>query len=255
MLRLPAIFFGHGSPLNALDDNEWTRAWAAIGGAIARPRAILAISAHWYVRGTHLTAMDRPPTIHDFGGFPRELHEFSYPAPGDPGLAAQVARLLAPVAVGADHGWGLDHGTWSVLTHVFPAADIPVVQLSIDATAPPEAHIALGKRLTPLRDDGVLIVGSGNVVHNLGAMRAGNGGDPWAARFERHIEGLIERGDLESLADGCALGPDAARAIPTPEHYLPLLYVLATQQAGDAVTFPTAGTVMDAISMLSVRVG
>jgi 4,5-DOPA dioxygenase extradiol len=256
MPRLPAIFFGHGSPLNALDDNAYTRAWAAFGASIPRPRAILAISAHWYTRGTLVTAMERPPTIHDFGGFPRELHEFSYPAPGDPELAARVSELLAPLAVGDDHAWGLDHGTWSVLTHVFPNADVPVVQLSIDATAPPAAAIALGRALAPLRDDGVLIAGSGNIVHNLAAMYAGGrSGDAWAARFEAHVTTLLEADDPGALADPARLGPDAARAIPTPEHYLPLLYVAGARLPDDELTFPASGTVFDAISMLSVRFG
>lgn len=256
MARLPAIFFGHGSPLNALDDNEFTRAWAAFGRSIPRPRAILAISAHWYVPGTHVTAMERPPTIHDFGGFPRELHEFSYPAPGDPAFAAEVVERLAPLAVGFDRHWGLDHGTWSVLAHVYPGADIPVVQLSIDAGAAPDVHLATGLRLAALRDADVLIAGSGNVVHNLAAMSARQTvSDGWAARFEERIRELVSGDDPSGLIDRERLGPDAARAIPTPEHYLPLLYVAATRQPGEAITFPTAGTVMNAISMLSVRIG
>jgi 4,5-DOPA dioxygenase extradiol len=200
--------------------------------------------------------MDFPPTIHDFGGFPRALHEYSYPAPGSPAFAAEVARLLAPSDVGLDVRWGLDHGTWSVLTHLYPRADIPVVQLSIDADAEPQFHYDVGTRLARLRDEGVLIIGTGNVVHNLAAMRGGGPtSDDWAARFETRIRALVEAGDIAALAHLPAGDRDAARAIPTPEHYLPLLYVLGTRNPDDAVTFPTSGIVLDAISMLSVRIG
>jgi 4,5-DOPA dioxygenase extradiol len=254
--RMPALFFGHGSPMNALEDNAYTRAWSAAVAGLVRPRAILAVSAHWYVDGTRVTANDRPPTIHDFGGFPRPLHEFAYPAPGDPAFAAEVAASLAPLDVTADGRWGLDHGTWSVLAHVYPHADVPVVQLGIDATQPAAFHFELGRRLAPLRDSGVLIIGSGNVVHNLRAMMLGQpNGDDWAARFEARIRALAADGETQPLLDTAGLGPEAALAIPTPEHYLPFLYVLGTRQIGEAVAFPTAGIEAGAISMLSMRVG
>lgn len=256
MARLPAVFFGHGSPMNAIEDNAWTEAWARLGRELPRPRAVLAISAHWYGPGTHVTAMERPPTIHDFGNFPRRLHEFAYPAPGDPALAARVAELLAPLPVAADDGWGLDHGTWSVLTHVYPQADVPVVQLSLDEDQPPEFHYALGERLAPLRDEDVLVIASGNVVHNLDAFRGpGPSGDDWAGRFERRVRELAAAGDGIALTRYDRLGPDARLAVPTPEHYLPLLPILATRHAGEPITFPTEGTVGGALSMLSVRVG
>jgi 4,5-DOPA dioxygenase extradiol len=256
MSRLPAVFFGHGSPMNAIERNVFTDAWSALGAEIARPRAVLAISAHWYVEGTRVTANERPPTIHDFGGFPRPLQEFLYPAPGDPAFATEVARALAPLTVAPDREWGLDHGTWSVLTHVYPHADVPVVQLSMDAARPPAFHYELGQRLAPLRDTGVLLIGTGNVVHNLQAyFRGGGGSDDWAGRFEARIRALALAGDREALIGFAGLGPDAARSVPTPEHYLPLLYVLGSKQPGDAISFPTAGVVDGALSMLSVRVG
>lgn len=253
---MPAFFFGHGSPMNALEANPYTRTWSAVVRGLARPRAILAISAHWYIDGTRVTTNDRPPTIHDFGGFPRPLHEFTYPAPGDPAFAAELAARLAPLDVAADTRWGLDHGTWSVLAHAYPQADVAVVQLGIDATRPPAFHFELGRQLAPLRDSGVLIVGSGNVVHNLRAMVAGRpAGDPWAARFENRVRTLAADGETQPLLDIAELGPEAALAIPTPEHYLPFLYVLGTRQGGEAVAFPTAGIEAGAISMLSMRVG
>jgi 4,5-DOPA dioxygenase extradiol len=253
--RLPAIFVGHGSPMNALEDNEFTRAWAAFGAEIGRPRAILAISAHWFVDGTRVTAMERPPTIHDFGNFPRPLHEFEYPAPGDPAFAAEVAALLAPPEVQADRRWGLDHGTWSVLAHVFPRADVPVVQLSMDANQSAAAHYALGTRLARLRDDNVLLIATGNVVHNLAAMFGRPSADDWAGRFEERVRALARECDTAALIAFTELGPDGTRAIPSPEHYLPLLYILGARRADDAISFPTAGIVGGAISMLSVRVG
>jgi 4,5-DOPA dioxygenase extradiol len=256
--RLPAIFFGHGNPMNALADNGYTQAWSALGAALPRPRAILAISAHWYLPGTHVTAMERPRTIHDFGGFPRELYEVRYPAPGDPALAQRVRELLAPVDVAPDAHWGLDHGTWSVLVHAYPDADVPVVQLAIDEMLPPAAHYELAKQLAPLRDEGVLIVGSGNVVHNLHAYAWGRHPvEPfdWAVRFEGRARELLSAGEHEPLIDYESMGKDALLSVPTPEHYLPLLYVIATQQPDDTVTYPVEGGDGGSISMLSVQVG
>jgi 4,5-DOPA dioxygenase extradiol len=255
---LPAIFFGHGNPMNALLDNEYTRRWNAIGQELPRPKAILSISAHWYIPGSGVTVNTAPRTIHDFGGFPRELYEVKYPAPGDPDLAARVQQLLAPVPVTLDHGWGLDHGTWSVLKHVFPDADIPVVQLSIDETQTPEWHFEIAKRLAGLRDEGVLIVGSGNLVHNLHTYAWGREvREPyeWAVRFEEQARQMLTAEDHKLLVDYERLGRDAMLSIPTPDHYLPLLYVLGTRQTGEAASFPVEGVDGGSVSMLSVRIG
>lgn len=255
---MPAIFFGHGNPLNALLDNEYTKAWSKIGARLRRPRAILSISAHWYVPQTAVTAMESPRTIHDFGGFPRELYEVQYPAPGDPGLAHAVQQLLAPLEIAADRRWGIDHGTWAVLHHAFPAADVPVVQLSVDETQPPAFHYDIGRRLRPLRDDGVLVMGSGDLVHNLHTYAWG--GHPvepydWAVRFEAVARELIVKGEHAPLIDYGALGEDARRSVPTPDHYLPLLYVLGAADDGEAVTFPVEGVDGGSVSMLAVQLG
>jgi 4,5-DOPA dioxygenase extradiol len=258
MPLMPAVFFGHGNPLNALADNRYTRAWRALGEALPRPRAVLCVSAHWYLPGTRVTAAPAPRTIHDFGGFPRELYEVDYPAPGDPGLAERVRSLLAPLPVVADHGWGLDHGTWSVLGHVYPRAEVPVVQLSLDETQPGAHHYALGRRLRPLRDEGVLVIGSGNLVHNLHTYAWGRHPvEPfdWAVRFEGEARRLLGAREHGPLIDYESLGNDALLAVPTPDHYLPLLYVIALQDEGEPVAFPVEGVDGGSISMLSVRVG
>ena len=256
---MPAIFFGHGNPLNALLRNQYTEAWSNIGNSLPRPKAVLCISAHWYLPGTAVTAMVQPRTIHDFGGFPRELYAVEYPAPGAPELARRVQSLLGPVAVELDEeSWGLDHGTWSVLCHVFPNADIPVVQLSIDETQPPEFHYELGKRLTPLRDEGILIVGSGNLVHNLHTYAWGRHDvEPfdWAVRFEKLALELLLKGEHAPLVDYESLGRDALLSAPTPDHYLPLLYVMGCGRPGDDVTFPVTGFDGGSISMLTVKIG
>jgi 4,5-DOPA dioxygenase extradiol len=255
---MPVVFFGHGSPMNAIENNAHTEAWAAMGRELPRPRAILAVSAHWYVPGTKLTAAAQPRTIHDFGGFPRALYEVAYPAAGDPALVDRVVELLAPLPVGRDARWGLDHGTWSVLTHAYPLADLPVVQLSIDETRPAAFHYALGQRLAPLRDEGVLIVGSGNVVHNLHTLAWGqHRPEPydWAERFEMRVRAALETGDDEALVDYEQHGRDALLAVPTPDHYFPLLYVLGARRPGDAVRFPTAGCEVGSISMLTAVLG
>lgn len=259
MSPMPAIFFGHGNPMNALEDNAFTQAWRRIGASIPRPRAILSVSAHWYLPGSPVTSAERPRTIHDFGGFPRELSEVSYPAPGDRALAARVKELLAPTPVTFDEGsWGLDHGTWSVLVHLFPAADVPVVQLGIDETKPASFHHDLGRRLGALRDEGVLVMGSGNLVHNLHTYAWGRHvQEPfdWALRFEALARTKIAQGDDGPLVAYEALGEDAALSAPTPEHYLPLLYVLGTRRANDAVSFPVEGMDGGSISMLAVQLG
>jgi 4,5-DOPA dioxygenase extradiol len=254
----PAVFFGHGNPMNALASNGYTEAWRRIGEESPRPKAVLAISAHWFVPETGVTIMTAPRTIHDFGGFPPELYRVRYPAPGDPELARRVQHLLAPLPVKLDESWGLDHGTWSVLRHVYPAADIPVVQLSIDQRAPASFHFDLGRRLASLREEGVLIAGSGNLVHNLrtydwrGQQR---GPYDWAARFEREARAMMQAGEFQALVEYGKLGRDAALSIPTPDHYLPLLYVLATRQSDDKIAFPVEGIDGGSVSMLAARVG
>jgi 4,5-DOPA dioxygenase extradiol len=256
--RMPAVFFGHGNPMNALDDNVYTRGWSALGAELPRPRAVLSISAHWYVPATAVTGAPRPRTIHDFGGFPRELYEVQYPAPGAPELAERIARMLAPTPVTLDQRWGLDHGTWSVLMHAYRAADVPVVQLSIDGTKTGLWHYELAKRLAPLRDEGVLILGSGNIVHNLHTYSWGNlAAEPydWARRFETMARERLRAGDFEGLIDYETLGRDAKLAVPTPDHYLPLIYVLGQHQEGEPIRFPVEGFDGGSISMLAVQLG
>jgi 4,5-DOPA dioxygenase extradiol len=255
---MPSIFFGHGNPMNALLRNRYTEAWTAIGASIPRPRGVLCISAHWYVSGAALTVSTSPRTIHDFGGFPRELYEVSYPAPGDPELARRVRKLLAPLPVDLDESWGLDHGTWSVLRHVYPRADVPVVQLSIDETRAAPFHYEIGKRLAPLREEGILIVGSGNLVHNLHAYAWGQHAvEPyqWAVSFEERARELLVSGDHAPLIGYERLGRDAMLAIPTPDHYLPLLYIIGAGAEAEPVSFPVEGVDGGSISMLAVRVG
>ena len=255
--RMPVIFFGHGSPMNTLASNRYTEAWRKLGASVPRPKAILAISAHWVTPGTAVTAMAKPRTIHDFSGFPQALYEIQYPAPGDPALAARVRELLAPLEVHLDQAWGLDHGTWSVLVHAFPDAGIPVVQLSMDGTKPARFHYDLGKQLAPLRGEGVLIVGSGNVVHNLMLMRRGDGAAAydWSKRFNEQIRAALVSGKHQVLIDFERLGEDARLAVPTPEHYLPLLYIAALQDADESVDFAVDGYDAGSLGMLSAAAG
>jgi 4,5-DOPA dioxygenase extradiol len=257
MSRMPALFIGHGSPMNTLEGNRYTAAWRRIGQALPRPEAVLVVSAHWYVPGTAVTAMETPRTIHDFHGFPQELFDFRYPAPGSPALAARVRECLQPLAVTADDAWGIDHGTWSVLAHLFPAADVPVVQLSIDRSRPAQFHYETGARLAALRDEGVLILGSGNVVHNLGMLRweAPEVAYDWALRFEQTVKDRLLRHDHAALVDWERLDARARLSVPTPEHYLPLLPCIATQQEGEPVSFPVEGIDMGSLSMLAVGIG
>jgi 4,5-DOPA dioxygenase extradiol len=255
---MPAVFFGHGSPMNAIQPNAWTQGWAELGRTMPRPAAVLCISAHWYVPGVAVTANERPRTIHDFGGFPTELFDVQYPAPGSRPLAWRVHELLSPREVAMDEGWGLDHGTWSVLVHVYPDADIPVVQLSIDETQAPAFHYEMSKRLSPLRDEGVLIVGSGNLVHNLHTYAWGRHPvEPydWAVRFETTARELLSAGSFAPLVEYETLGRDAMLSAPTPEHYLPLLYVLGQRRKDEPVSFPVEGFDGGSVSMLSVRIG
>jgi len=256
--RLPIVFFGHGNPLNALQQNVYTGAWAAVGKSIEKPKAILCVSAHWYVPGTAITAMAYPRTIHDFGGFPQELYQVHYPTPGSPALAQRIRQLLAPTPVALDESWGLDHGTWSVLLHVFPEADVPVLQLSIDETQPPEFHYDLGKQLLPLREEGVFVIGSGNLVHNLHTYAWGRHDiQPfdWAMRFETLARELLINRNHERLVNYETLGRDATLSAPTPDHYLPLLYVLGASTADDIISFPVEGFDGGSVSMLCVRFG
>jgi 4,5-DOPA dioxygenase extradiol len=254
---MPAVFFGHGSPMNALERNRYSESWARIGASLPRPRAILAVSAHWYTRGTLVTADEHPKTVHDFYGFPKALFDMNYPAPGDPKLVQRVGELLAPVEVHPDRSWGLDHGTWSVLVHVYPKADIPVLQLSIDATQPAQFHFDLGRKLAPLRDEGVLLAGFGNVVHNLQAMRRTPDAAPfdWAGRFESAVRGALLGGDDDALVHYDRLGDDARLSVPTQEHYLPLLYVAGARRKGEPVSVPVDGIDLGSISMLTAVAG
>jgi 4,5-DOPA dioxygenase extradiol len=252
---LPVLFLGHGSPMNAIDDNAWSRAWRALGMRLPRPRAILCVSAHWETHGPWVTGHAAPSTIHDFGGFPRALFDAQYPAPGDPALAQRVVDLLGDAQARIDPERGLDHGAWGVLKPMYPDADIPVIQLGIDSRRPGAWHVALAQRLAPLRDEGVLVVASGDIVHNLRLFDFRNATPlPWASRFRDQVNALILDGNLPALADWPALGDDAALSIPTPEHYLPLLYALALARDGDALEFFN-DDVVGSLSMTSLIIG
>jgi 4,5-DOPA dioxygenase extradiol len=252
---MPVVFFGHGSPMNTLDRNPYTAAWGRIGASIPSPKAIVCVSAHWYTEGTAVTAMGRPRTIHDFYGFPQALFDVQYPAPGKPELARRLSQLLAPVDVALDESWGLDHGAWSVLKHAYPNADVPVVQLSIDGTQTPQFHYDIARRLAPLRDEGVLVAGSGNVVHNLRLMRGGGPAFDWAVRFNEKIREALASRDHRTLVDFEKLGGDARLAVPTPEHYLPLLYIAALQREDESMSFPVDGYDLGSVSMLTAAAG
>lgn len=255
---MPALFLGHGNPMNALLSNEYTESWRKLALELPRPRAIVAVSAHWYQAGSRVGPQAQPRTLHDFGGFPPALFAVQYPAPGAPELARRVAALLAPTPVELDESWGIDHGTWSLLVHMYPEADVPVIQLGIDETLPASGHFALAQKLRALRSEGVLVLGSGNVVHNLHAYGWGRKQvDPydWGLRFEQTLRAAIVAGEFERVVGYEQLGKDAALSAPTPEHFLPLLYVLALHQAGEPVSFPSEGFDGGSISMLSLRIG
>ena len=253
-IRMPAAFIGHGSPMNALDRNVYTEAWRELGATMPKPTAILAISAHWYVNAIAVTAMPNPRTIYDFSGFPPELSRFSYPVAGSPDLARRVTQLLDGRDVMSDESqWGIDHGTWSVLCHVFPDADIPVVQLSIDARLDPQEHVEIGKLLSPLRDEGVFIVGSGNVVHHLGRITWGREGfgEPWAVEFDDAVKELAE-GTNPGRVIEVLERPDAHLSVPTPEHFLPIAYIAGLAEAsGTSLRTFVAGCEMGSLSMRS----
>jgi 4,5-DOPA dioxygenase extradiol len=255
---MPTLFIGHGSPMNAIEESIYSAAWREAADSIPRPKAILCISAHWETEGTYITSMDQPKTIHDFYGFPEELFQVQYPAPGSRSLAERVRSLVSSTAVRLDDGysWGLDHGAWSVLRRMYPKADIPTVQLSLDRTQHPSFHYDLGAELAALRSEGVLIIGSGNIVHNLRLLQW-DAREPhsWAAEFDQKAAELILAGQHDRLVAYPALGEAARLSIPTNEHYLPLLYILALQQPGEPVSFFAEGVPLGSISMRSVRIG
>src|SRR5688572_2665449 len=257
---MPVLFIGHGSPMNGIEDNEFSRRWTTMAKEIPTPKAVLVVSAHWFTKGTKITAMDFPKTIHDFGGFPKELFETNYRVPGNPVLAKETKELLHSAHVELDHDWGLDHGTWTVVRHMYPKADIPVLQLSIDYTKPPQYHYDLAKELYALRKKGVLIMGSGNMVHNLrmiawDRLNDASYGYDWALQMNDTFKNLIREGDHRRLIDFESLGREAALAIPTPEHYWPLLYTLGLKGSKDAVSFFNDKAVGGSLTMTSVRLG
>lgn len=252
-VRQPVLFLGHGSPMNAIEDNPWSRAWAALGATLPTPRAILCVSAHWYVRGTHVTSNAVPETIYDFSGFPRPLYEVRYPARGDAELSQRIAGLLAEVKADGRSDWGLDHGSWSVLVKLRPDADVPVLQLSLDRLARPAVHLAIGRALAPLREQGILILGSGNVTHNL-AHALGTGGreqPDWAVRFDRDVATALEQRDTAFLTRALE-SDDGRRAHPSPDHYLPLLYAAGAASDSDRVSYPVTGFDLGSLSMRAV---
>jgi 4,5-DOPA dioxygenase extradiol len=258
--RMPVLFLGHGSPMNAIEENDFVRGFREVAATLPRPRAIVCVSAHWETRGTRVTAMPQPRTIHDFRGFPPELYRVQYPAPGDAGLAAEVRGLARKTLIEDDHAWGLDHGAWSVLRHLFPLADIPVVQLSLNTQLDPVGHLALAAELQTLRDRGVLIVGSGNIVHNLGLvawdkLNVDGFAYDWAAEARSTINELILKGDASSLATIRSRGKAFSLAIPTPEHYLPLLYIMGLRTPQDDVRLFNDAHLGGSLTMTSVVVG
>ena len=257
---MPVLFIGHGSPMNGIEDTEFSRRWTQMAKEIPTPKAVLVVSAHWFTKGTQITAMDFPKTIHDFGGFPQELFDVQYKAPGSPVLAKETADLLHSAHVELDHDWGLDHGTWTVVRHMYPDANIPVLQLSIDYTKGPQYHYDLAKELQALRKKGVLIIGSGNMVHNLRMVAWDKLNDPgyaydWAIKMNDRFKALIQAGDHQPLINYTSLGREAMMAIPTPEHYLPLMYTLGAKNHKDEVSFFNDKAVGGSLTMTSVKLG
>jgi 4,5-DOPA dioxygenase extradiol len=256
--RQPVVFLGHGSPMNAIEDNDFTRTLARLGARLPRPEAVLCVSAHWLTQGSRVTGMPKPRTIHDFGGFPEALYEVRYPAPGSPELAALVRETIGGGAVRVDADeWGLDHGAWSVLRHLYPKADVPVVQLGIDYGAPARRHFELGEKLRPLREKGILILGSGNIVHNLSRISFDENAASidWAVEFDAWVKERLETRDFEPLLGDLAAAPSGALAVPAPDHYDPLLYVLGASDARDKLRFEYEGIQNGSISMRSVSFG
>lgn len=253
---MPTLFVGHGSPLAAFEDNEFTRLWSSLGSELPRPNAILCISAHWYTQGTGVTTSEEPRTIHDFYGFPEPLYQYHYRAKGDPQLAAQIIKLLQPVNVMPDVQWGFDHGSWTVLKHMYPQADVPLLQLSIDGTQSPQWHYELAQRLKPLRDQGVLIMGSGNVVHNLRRMQQdGAAPNPLSTQFNDRVRQALQKREDQALIDYLQGGDAAHYSVPTPEHYLPLLYVLGASDPDETPRIMSDHIVLGSISMMSAGFG
>ena len=257
---MPVLFIGHGSPMNGIEDTAFSRRWTQMAKEIPTPKAVLVVSAHWFTKGTQITAMDFPKTIHDFGGFPKELFAVQYPAPGHPALAKETAALLHSAHVELDHDWGLDHGSWTIIRHMYPDANIPVLQLSIDYTKGPQYHYDLAKELTALRKKGVLIIGSGNMVHNLRMVAWDRLNDSeyaydWAAQINNTFKELIQAGDHKPLINYSSLGREAQLAIPTPEHYLPLMYTLGLKAGKDDVSFFNDKAVGGSLTMTSVKLG
>lgn len=256
--RMPVLFIGHGSPMNGIEDNAFSRRWTNMAKEIPVPTAVLVVSAHWFTKGTRITAMEAPPTIHDFGGFPKALFDVQYDAPGHPALAQEVVSMVHSAPVMLDHDWGLDHGTWTVVRHMYPDAQIPVLQLSIDYTKGPQYHFDLAKELYNLRKKGVLIIGSGNMVHNLGMVAWDKINDPgygydWALQLNDRFKQLINDGDFQPLINYESLGTPAKLAIPTPEHYLPLLYTLGLKGSQDKASFFNDRAVGGSLTMTSVK--
>ena len=255
--RMPVIFAGHGSPMNAIEDNRWSRGFAALGGEAPRPAAVLAISAHWYLDGTFVTGNEQPPTIHDFGGFPPPLYQVQYPAPGQPSLARQVQRILGDERAALNSDWGIDHGTWSVLRWMYPEADVPVIQLSIDRRLAPQRHFEIGRSLAELRDEGVLVLASGNLVHNLrdafARKRTGDTGTPgWALRFDQQVSQVLLERDAQRLMSLVPDTDDGRLAHPTPDHWLPLLYAAGAAHETESTRFMSEGFDWGSISMRNV---
>ena len=258
--KMPVLFLGHGSPMNAIEENEFVAGFRNIGQTIQKPNAILCVSAHWETKGTFVTAMQNPPTIHDFGGFPKELFEVQYPAPGNPDLARETKSLIKKTEVGLDDKWGLDHGAWSVIKHLYPEADIPVIQMSLDYHQTPQYHYELAKEIKSLRGKGVLIIGSGNMVHNLrmvawDKLNADEYGFDWAIEANEKMKKHILDGDHQPLINFRSQGKSFDLAIPTPEHYLPLLYSLALQDKNDEVSLFNDKAVAGSLTMTSVKIG
>jgi 4,5-DOPA dioxygenase extradiol len=257
-IKMPVLFLGHGSPMNAIEENEFVQGFRKVGNEIPKPESILCISAHWETRGTYVTAMPQPRTIHDFGGFPRELYEVNYPAPGNPELAMETKDNVTLTEVGLDQKWGLDHGAWSVIKHMYPDAGVPVIQMSLDYTKPPEYHYELARQIRSLRNKGVLVIGSGNLIHNLGMVDWRRINDEyafdWAIEAGEKINNLILDGNNDMLVKIRSLGRVMELAIPTPEHYLPLLYAVALRENDDNVTLFNDKPVAGSLSMTSVRI-